>query len=135
MCHRSHVLPLGDPEEEADQLAHNKLDHSRRKLGNCLLYVRMLEDAAGIDQQQKVAFIGTVSFSYQVAFSFLRPMRKDLGQGVVKYLVHDPELSKPMTHINLLDLSQANGERSSFPPYTWELEGLLGRGDLGNRIL
>lgn len=55
----------------------------------------MFEGAAGIDQQQKVASIGTVSFSYQVAFSFLRLMRKDLGQGVVKYLVHDPELSRP----------------------------------------
>lgn len=25
-------------------------------------------------------------------------------------------------HINLVDLPQANGKQSLFPPYTWELE-------------
>lgn len=56
--------------------------------------LRTFEMAAGINQQQKLAFIAPVHFSYQVAFSFLMPMRENLGQGVVRYLVHDPELSK-----------------------------------------
>lgn len=56
--------------------------------------LRTFETAAGINQQQKLAFIAAVHFSYQVAFSFLMPMRENLGQGVVMYLVHDPELSK-----------------------------------------
>lgn len=63
-------------------------------MGSCLLYVRTFETAAGINQQQKLAFITAMPFSYQVAFSFLMPMRVNLGQGVVRYLVHDPELSK-----------------------------------------
>lgn len=60
-------------------------------MGSCLLYVRTFETAAGIDEQQKLAFLAAVHFSYPVAFSFLMPMRETLGRGVVRYLVHDPE--------------------------------------------
>lgn len=63
-------------------------------MGGCLLYVRTFETAAGTNQQQELASIAAVHFSYQVAFSFLMPIRENLGQGVVRYLVHDTELSK-----------------------------------------
>lgn len=56
--------------------------------------LRTFETAAGINQQQQLAFFAAAHFSYQVAFSFLMPMRENLRQGVVRYLVHDPELSK-----------------------------------------
>lgn len=37
-------------------------------------------------------------------------------------------------HVNLLDLSQANGTRSPFPPYTWGLEPLSRAGAVASRI-
>lgn len=54
---------------------------------SCLLYVRTFETAAGFNQQQKLAFLAALHFTYRVAFSFLMPMRETLGQGVVRYLL------------------------------------------------
>lgn len=69
---------------------------------------------------QELDFNGTVSFSYQIAFLFFMPKRKNLKHRIVKCWAHDPKPSTQWSHQPSLPFL---GDRKSslFPTYTWEL--------------